>query len=79
MEQFTPLAAELELRVGELMFCYKLGEGITFFCTGVPQSFRVDVTPTENYPLDIYILMDFSNSMFTYIQNLRDVSLALGN
>ena len=46
--------------------------------TGEPQTFQVSVTPTSNYPLDIYILMDLSFSMSAYLNNLRSVSLQLG-
>lgn len=45
---------------------------------GEPQGFQVNVTPTANYPLDIYILMDLSFSMTPYLNNLRDVAVALG-
>ena len=30
---------------------------------GEPQTFTVQVTPNSDYPLDLYILMDLSNSM----------------
>ena len=46
--------------------------------TGSPQTFTVDVTPSANYPLDIYILMDLSTSMQFYLDNLQDVTGSLG-
>lgn len=134
MEQFTPLAAELVLRVGEFsqlhiwsltrflnpaittlqlinggtivsipifhqpivlcshLFWYSITTIVVVKATltsyiimaslvhniGNPQTFTVDVTPTANYPLDIYILMDLSTSMQIYLDNLRDVTQHLG-
>ena len=39
--------------------------------SGEPQSFTVQVTPNSDYPLDLYILMDLSNSMQDDLEMVR--------
>ena len=50
-----------------------------FLCfIGQPQSFTVSVRPTDNFPVDIYLLIDKSFSMNDDLQNLRRLSSQLG-
>jgi len=45
------------------------------FCTlGEPQTLTVQVTPLRNLPLDLYILMDLSNSMSDELQIVKDIA-----
>ena len=45
---------------------------------GQPQSFTVSVRPADNFPVDIYLLIDESFSMNDDIQNLKSLSSQLG-
>jgi len=49
-----------------------------FFSTGQPQNISVSVQPANNFPVDIYYLMDQSFSMNDDLQNLRDLASQLG-
>ena len=48
------------------------------FSPGQPQSFTVSVRPANNFPADIYLLIDQSFSMNDDLENLRDLSSQLG-
>ena len=48
------------------------------FSTGQPQSFTVSVRPANNFPADIYFLVDKSFSMNDDLENLRNLSSQLG-
>jgi len=41
---------------------------------GEPQTFTIQVTPLRDLPLDLYILMDLSNSMSDELQSVKDIS-----
>jgi len=43
----------------------------THTSTGEPQTFTVRVSPSANYPLDLYILMDLSSSMSDELQSMN--------
>ena len=45
---------------------------------GQPHSFTVTVHPVDNFPADIYFLMDQSFSMNDDLENLRNVASQLG-
>ena len=45
---------------------------------GEPQTFRIQVTPLRDLPLDLYILMDLSNSMSDELQSVKDISGQIG-
>ena len=56
------------------MYLHKL-----FLCfLGQLQSFTVSVHPADNFPVDIYLLIDKSFSMNDDLQNLRRLSSQLG-
>ena len=46
--------------------------------SGEPQSFRVQVNSSANYPLDFYILMDLSGSMVNDLATLQSLSNLIG-
>ena len=46
--------------------------------SGQPQSFTVSVRPANNFPADIYLLMDHSFSMEDDLENLRKLASQLG-
>ena len=48
------------------------------FSPGQPQSFTVSVRPANNFPADIYFLIDKSFSMNDDLENLRNLSSQLG-
>ena len=48
------------------------------FPAGQPQSISVTVRPANNYPVDIYYLMDQSFSMNDDLENLRGLASQLG-
>jgi len=41
---------------------------------GEPQTFTVQVTPLRNLPLDLYILIDLSNSMSDELQSVKNIT-----
>ena len=45
---------------------------------GQQQSFTVSVRPANNFPADIYYLMDHSFSMSDDLENLKNLSSKLG-
>jgi len=45
---------------------------------GEPQTFTIQVTPLRDLPLDLYILMDLSNSMSDELQSVKDISDQIG-
>ncbi len=45
---------------------------------GEKSRFQVRVTPTPNYPLDLYFLMDLSSSMQPLVDQLFNLSLEIG-
>ena len=47
-------------------------------CAGDSQEFTVVVTPNENAPLDLYILMDLSASMETNLETVQQISNQIG-
>jgi len=49
-----------------------------YFSPGQPQSITVSVKPANNFPLDVYLLIDESSSMSDDLQNLRTLSSQLG-
>ena len=49
-----------------------------FFPAGEPQTVQVGVKPNNNYPLDIYYLMDLSYSMNDDLQSLQTLASQLG-
>ena len=56
------------------MYLHKL-----FLCfLGQPQSFTVSVRPADNFPVDLYLLIDKSFSMNDDLQNLKSLSSQLG-
>ena len=42
-------------------------------------SYLVNVTPSANYPLDLYFLMDLSYSMKPFVDQLFNLSLNIGD
>ena len=50
----------------------------THTSTGEPQTFTVRVSPSANYPLDLYILMDLSSSMSDDLNMVKSLSSQLG-
>jgi len=51
---------------------------LCLFSPGQPQSITVSVQPANNFPLDIYLLIDQSLSMNDDLQNLKNLSSQLG-
>ena len=49
-----------------------------FFVLGVPTTFTVSVTALRNLPLDLYILMDLSNSMADELVTVKSVADQIG-
>ena len=49
-----------------------------FFILGQPAKFKIKVKPTKNYPVDLYYLMDLSNSMKDDKGNLTRLAEDLG-
>jgi len=45
---------------------------------GEPQTFTVSVTPLRDLPLDLYILMDLSNSMSDELMSVKEISGQIG-
>lgn len=45
---------------------------------GEPQTFTVQVTPRRDLPLDLYVLMDLSNSMRNELQLVRAITGQIG-
>ena len=45
--------------------------------TGMPVNFNVSINPAENYPLDLYFLMDLSSSLQDDLVTLRNISTQL--
>ena len=48
------------------------------FVLGVPTTFTVNVTALRNLPLDLYILMDLSNSMSDELDIVKSVADQIG-
>lgn len=48
------------------------------FLPGEKKSVEVEVFAPEKGPLDLYILMDFSNSMADDLENLKSMGSRLG-
>ena len=48
------------------------------YSSGQAQTITVSVRPANNFPLDIYLLMDLSFSMNDDLQTLRNLSSQLG-
>lgn len=49
----------------------------TFVCAGDRTSFRVQVRQVEDYPVDLYYLMDLSLSMNDDLDNIRNLGTKL--
>ena len=45
---------------------------------GQPHSFTITVHPVDNFPADLYFLMDFSYSMNDDLENLINLASQLG-
>ena len=45
---------------------------------GQPHSFTITVHPVDNFPADLYFLMDFSFSMNDDLENLINLASQLG-
>lgn len=43
-------------------------------CLGEPVTFTVHVRPAENYPVDLYFLMDLSKTMQDDLGNLKSLA-----
>lgn len=57
------------------------GSNLSFFpvaCLDEPFQFRMNFRQAENYPVDIYFLMDVSNTMKQYKDTLAELSDQLG-
>jgi len=46
--------------------------------SGQPQTINVSVQPANNFPVDVYYLMDQSYSMNNDLQNIRNLAEQLG-
>ena len=51
---------------------------VFLFSTGKPATFNVSIKPTPTFPLDVYFLMDFSESMKDDLAAIRSVAYRLG-
>ena len=49
-----------------------------FMLAGEPQSFDFTVRPTTGYPVDLYFLIDYSNSLRPFIATMKSLSTQLG-
>lgn len=47
------------------------------FCAGSRVTFQVNVQPTEDYPVDIYYLMDLSASMIDDLEMIKGLGSSL--
>lgn len=74
-ELFTPLCAQLCHLLG------LLGDNLLLPCpiTDDSQMFRVHVRQVEDYPVDIYYLMDLSNSMKDDLKNIQNLGTKLAS
>ena len=51
----------------------------TGFCfTGEPQTFNIRVSPSPDYPLDLYFLVDLSESMRDDLETLKLLTNDIG-
>ena len=46
--------------------------------SGVPATFEIKVKPAKNYPVDLYYLMDLSNSMRDDLDKLKNLGSKIG-
>ena len=53
-------------------------EGSHFHFLGAPVTFPVQVRPANNFPIDLYLLMDLSLSMKDDLENLKRLGTELG-
>ena len=65
-----PLDEKNQVSVGSVKMKLRIGE---------PQSFTVSVRAAENYPLDLYILMDSSGSFQTELTVLKSIAPQIVN
>lgn len=86
--QVSPQKMALTLRPGEPWFKSRgeLSGGLprlltktmaSCFCTGSQLTFQVEVQHTEDYPVDIYYLMDLSASMIDDLKKIKDLGSSL--
>lgn len=47
------------------------------FCIGSQVNFQVKIQHTDDYPVDLYYLMDLSASMFDDLQKIKDLGSSL--
>lgn len=52
--------------------------GSVSYCVGQKRSFDISVRTPENYPVDVYMLMDMSFSMKDNLQSVETLGLDLG-
>ena len=50
----------------------------TSHAIGSPVTFEVSVKPANNFPIDLYLLMDLSASMSDDLENLKTLGRLLG-
>ncbi len=46
--------------------------------SGQPAKFEIKVKPAKDYPVDLYYLMDLSNSMSDDLMNLKNLATQIG-
>ena len=51
---------------------------LTFLFLGAPKSFSIKVKPAENFPVNLYYLMDMSKSMEDDLDKLRTLGTKIG-
>lgn len=49
-----------------------------WYLAGQPSTFRFQVRQAEDYPVDLYYVMDLSKSMEDDLQNLKSLGSELG-
>lgn len=50
---------------------------VVLFCAGEPQSFNLKFKRAEDYPIDLYYLMDLSFSMKDDLENVKNLGTSL--
>ena len=48
------------------------------FSSGKPVNIRLTVRPAEDYPVDLYYVMDLSDSMKDDLENLKSLATKIG-
>ena len=83
LNQISPLQANLALRPSTYIHLCSNDSSIKFhghvmqISTDEPQHFDLEVRPSNNYPIDLYLLMDLSYSMRDDLKKLKTLGAQL--